>query len=86
MLAVGREGENVGFQARRDSLQSSAKRNMVLCSLQELWGRERREEGVCVHVHACMCACVCVGEEEDKGFPRALSWAVAKRCIRYDKA
>lgn len=79
------------FQARRDSLQSSAKRNMALCSSQELRGRKRRE-GAKRSVHACVHMPVCVyvcGEEgqaknKDKGFPRALPSPLAKRCKRND--
>lgn len=57
------------LQARRDGLQSSAKRNMAPCSSQELRGRGRREgatEGVRVRVGLA-------GGGEDKGFPRAAS-------------
>lgn len=75
------------FQARRDSLQSSAKRNMALCSSQELRGRKRREgakKSVRAYVHVPVCVYVC-GEEgqaksKDKGFPRALPSPLAKRC------
>lgn len=57
-------------EARRDVLQSSAKRNMALCSSLELRGRTK-EEGRGANKSVCLC--VCAGRGEDKGFPRAAS-------------